>query len=445
MAACDGSDDHDRHHHGEHDDSAERENHRVNQEVPWPCLLDLPTEILTSIFRHLGTVDPPAPAHAISGGPPSDCLAICRTLYPLVRALRLERVRLPWDCFDAQSVLGSLLRLPAGTLDCVHELELDCDFEGVAGKLVMGVIAQFKSLRTLRLSLEADSTFECLLDLVAELPNLQTVDLLSPGIWDQSLDSWSFELQRPIEHIRLYAESLQSGTMYHFLRAARPRHMSIRIETDLQDTAAKVPWDSIESLSLEFTVETADLARAEKLRHFVIDIQIARVDLTPLLQRIRTTFEPCRLETLKIMSSRRGFGITRLEWVWPTLISLELVMPVHGGAVRPKSFKHTMSTLYSALLDMPHLTHLTLVNISFHDCDCCSDNKSVDVVLSRRDNPVAFPALTTFVGLLRARTAVLDFRLRSSVGSVEAGTGREARWTRRRAGQDFCLQGWTLQ
>lgn len=222
----------------------------------------------------------------------------------------------------------------------------------------------------------------------------------------------------------------------------------------------------------------------------MVDIITDFLDLMIHLPLVRTTFEHCALETIKVHSSTHEFDISEHTWVWPTLKSLELAMPPShldfphrpklvkvsfrvalwgksscsggggGGRARWKApplnsvwampvrvdrEQHTMSTLYSAILEMPHLSHLALVNVSFRECDCCTPYSSVDAILAHRDDPAAFPALVTFVGLLRARTGVLDFRLRSSVGQVALGAGREARWTRRSVEDDFRLQGWTLE
>ncbi|GAA5985849.1 hypothetical protein JCM10908_006302 [Rhodotorula pacifica] len=426
-----------------------------------PSLLDLPVELLSSIFQHLQTHSIDSPN--VTSGPPYEYLFICRSLYPLIHALRLRRLQLPVHPYTLQSKLAALIRLPAAFQN-VQDVRVSLSCYSFS-ELVAANLALFKILRTLRVELDLAKPFsQPLFDTLAGLPCLQAFEMVrSPH--DGHRSPWPSSFQRPLEQVSVPIWSLQNGFLKQFLVSSRVKNLAIRVNQDYE--IAILPWLWIDTLTLEFTdrlehtptlflasleeqLEMCELPhpvidRSSSLRHLVVDIHTKHFDLTILLQRIRAAFKGCRLQTLRITSSQRGFDITKQEWAWPTLTSLELVMPITGIVRHPKSFKHTMSTLYTAITQMPHLTHLTLANVHFVECDCCRQ-QTVDDILAHGDDSLArtltFPALMTFVGLLRAGSAVLDFRIRSSVGALEEG--REARWTRKSGGEDFALEGRTV-
>lgn len=171
----------------------------------------------------------------------------------------------------------------------------------------------------------------------------------------------------------------------------------------------------------------------------------------------------CNIGKLLIRSIGRGFDISALPWVWPTLRTLELAMPHTGISRRLKSFKvrvlhlllvtpvssmcgadslalqHSMKALATALPEMPDLIRLTLVNVNLSECDCCA-KPTVDRLLAPEvDLSLDFPALHVFLQHL-VRSSVLDFRIRTTASAASSELGVEARFQRTTRSEEFRVE-----
>ncbi|POY73841.1 hypothetical protein BMF94_3100 [Rhodotorula taiwanensis] len=435
-----------------------------NRECRTVSLLHLPNELLLQILEHLCRDFADNDHGRPTAGPTIDLLLVCRRLYPLAVSLRLRKIRLKGETTDVDSILAYLIRT-LGAFEAVHELEVHLNSVVEYDMVLPAILSRLTHLCALRIVDDPDESGDdddddladswCRIDeLLIRCSNLRYLEL-DPA---RLVDEVDFATcVRPIRHLAMNAAN-NSLRAVSFLQNAQPTRLCLHV------TASAAPpelaWETLQQLEIEFAPGLAGLPTAflTTLRNVLysrggnnialdllaITIRTTDCDLNELLLRTRLAFMACNIGKLLIRSIGRGFDISALPWVWPTLRTLELAMPHTGISRRLKSFKHSMKALATALPEMPDLIRLTLVNVNLSECDCCA-KPTVDRLLAPEvDLSLDFPALHVFLQHL-VRSSVLDFRIRTTASAESSELGVEARCQRTTRSEEFTVERWTVE